>query len=96
VQQACAGNLIDADEVPDYQIEGRILDNYAPTTGNPRSIWTTVQGKVASGQTTRVVLNVTGTKIDIAALKTQFQKWPIDGLEEVVAVTATRIERIWP
>lgn len=32
-----------------------------------------MQGKVASGQTTRVVLNVTGTNIDIAALKTQFQ-----------------------
>ena len=49
-----------------------------------------------SGQTTRVVLNVTETKIDIAALRTQFQKWPIEGLEEVLAVTDTSIERIWP
>lgn len=55
-----------------------------------------MQLKVTSGQATRIVLNVTGTKIDIAALKTQFQKWPIDGLEEVLAVTDTTIERIWP
>jgi hypothetical protein len=36
----------------------KIFDNYAPTTSNPRSIWTTVQNKVVTEQARRIVLNL--------------------------------------
>ena len=81
---------------PDYKIEGRIFDNYAPTSSNVRHIWTTVKGKVESGQADRIVLNLTGTKVEIGAIQKQFADWPISGLQEVIAVTDAQVVKVWP
>jgi hypothetical protein len=76
----------------DYKVEGREMDCYAPN--NPaksvRGIWSEVKSKVETGQTKRVVINLSDWKGDIAALKKQFADWPIDGLEEVIITTPDR------
>ncbi|MBO4255392.1 hypothetical protein GRC12_16135 [Streptomyces griseorubiginosus] len=71
---------------PDFRIEGKVFDNYAPTAKNPRSIWTAVQKKVDAGQTDRVVLNLGDSDADLGALRSQFQSWPMNGLKEVMVI----------
>ncbi|MFJ3706824.1 putative T7SS-secreted protein [Streptomyces sp. NPDC090053] len=71
---------------PDFRIEGKVFDNYAPTAKNPRSIWSAVQRKVDSGQTQRVVLNLGDSSADLGALRSQFHDWPVGGLEEVTVI----------
>lgn len=43
---------------PDYKIDGKIYDNYAPSTSNPRNIWNEVEGKIMRGQTKNFVINL--------------------------------------
>jgi hypothetical protein len=71
---------------PDYTVNGVVHDNYAPETSNVRNIWTTVQEKVASGQTNNVVLNLTDSAADLGRLRDQFKNHPIDGLREIIVV----------
>ena len=71
---------------PDYRIEGKIFDNYAPSNSNPRNIWKEVGKKVSKGQADRIVLNLDDSAVGLDALRTQFAAWPIDGLQEVLVV----------
>ncbi|MFK0288714.1 hypothetical protein ACIQVL_50835 [Streptomyces sp. NPDC090499] len=71
---------------PDYRIEGRIFDNYAPKTGNPKSIATEIRGKVSEGQADRIVLNLSDSPVDTGALSERLQRWPIRGLKEVMVI----------
>jgi hypothetical protein len=71
---------------PDYRIEGKIFDNYAPTSSNVRNIWSNTGVKVSEEQTKRVVLNLRGSGADTSALTEQFKKYPIPGLEEVILI----------
>lgn len=81
---------------PDFRIEGRIFDNYAPTRSNPRSIWSEIQGKVTEGQTSRVVLNLDDSAASMDALRTQFTRWPIEGLDEVMVLRGGQVLRLFP
>jgi hypothetical protein len=69
---------------------------YAPTTANPRSIWTTAKGKVDSGQANRLVFNLDDSSVSLDALAKQFQGYPIPGLEEVLIVRNGNVSRFWP
>ncbi|MGW7408775.1 CdiA C-terminal domain-containing protein [Streptomyces sp. NPDC054833] len=71
---------------PDFRIEGKIFDNYAPTAKNPRSVWDAIGKKVEKGQTERAVLNLGDSDADLGALRSQFHDWPIDGLKEVIVI----------
>ncbi|MDQ1816775.1 hemagglutinin repeat-containing protein [Massilia sp. CCM 9210] len=73
---------------PDYRINGVIYDNYAPATSNTRSIWTTVDGKVQSGQANNIVVNLADSKVNMKALEEQFATYPIQGLQEVIVIDA--------
>ncbi|MET7380129.1 hypothetical protein ABZT08_15155 [Streptomyces sp. NPDC005526] len=82
---------------PDFRIEGKVFDNYAPTAKNPRSIWTAVQKKVDAGQTERVVLNLGDSDADLGALRSQFQNWPMGGLKEVMVIDrAGNVVHLYP
>ncbi|MEU4592268.1 MULTISPECIES: CdiA C-terminal domain-containing protein [Micromonospora] len=81
----------DPDKNPDYLIEGHVFDCYSPTASKPvRGIWSEVTHKVDEQQTQRVVLNLQDWRGDPAALRKQFDDWPIPGLKELVAVTPSR------
>ncbi|MEU4621330.1 hypothetical protein AB0G04_15310 [Actinoplanes sp. NPDC023801] len=72
---------------PDYLVEGRVFDCYAPKQGkSPYGIWRVAKEKVDDLQTQRVVLNLRDWRNDITDLQQQFTDWPIDNLKEVKAI----------
>lgn len=71
---------------PDYRIEGKVFDCYAPTTSKPRSIWATLEGKVKKGQAQRFILNLDGSAVDVEALSNQFRENTIVGLQEIIII----------
>ena len=71
---------------PDYRIDGKIFDNYAPKSGSPRSIWSHVKEKIDEEQTERVVLNLADSPVDLGAMRAQLHEWPINGLKEVISI----------
>lgn len=78
---------IPGDKNPDYRIEGRIFDNYAPgETTKPRNIASEIQKKVDRGQTDRVILNLTDSLVDLDAMRAQLHDWPIAGLKEIIVI----------
>ncbi len=81
---------------PDYRINGEIFDNMAPSTSSPRSIWTTAKGKVDSGQANRLVINLEDSAVSIDDLKTQFNDWPISGLQEVLVIRNGKVLHFFP
>ncbi|MER6300464.1 putative T7SS-secreted protein [Kitasatospora sp. NPDC001539] len=71
---------------PDYRVEGEVMDCYAPTAKNPRSIATGIQKKVDEGQADRIVLNLSDSDVDVGAMRKQLNDWPIEGLKEVTVI----------
>jgi hypothetical protein len=82
------GDTGDPGKEPDYVLEGHIFDCYSPNPSKAvRGIWSTVSGKVGDLQTQRVVVNLKDWRGDLAALRKQFDDWPIIRLKELTAVT---------
>ena len=83
---------------PSYRIEGKIFENYAPTTSAEiRGIWVTVKNKVMrKKQTRRVIINLDDSNVTLGQLTERFRDWPIRHLEEVVAIKAGKIHGIFP
>ncbi|MBI1930891.1 hypothetical protein HYR99_42420 [Candidatus Poribacteria bacterium] len=82
---------------PDYRIEGRIFDNYAPSTSRARNIWDSIRkDKVAKGQANRIILNLDDSTVTLADLRQQFHDWPMPGLKEVIVVRDGRVIPFWP
>jgi hypothetical protein len=71
---------------PDYLIENRVFDCYAPTNSKPRAIATTLEGKIKKGQAQRFILNLEDSNVDITALQQQFTQYPVAGLQEVIII----------
>jgi len=72
---------------PDYLVEGRVFDCYAPGhLTSVRNVWTEVKKKVLRRQTQRVVVNLQDWGGDLSALRTQFDDWPVEALKEVKVV----------
>ncbi len=80
---------------PDYRIEGKIFDNYAPTADKARNIWDGVRRKITDEQTERVVLNLDDSAVSLNALREQF-RYPIDGLLEVIVVKGGDVIPLFP
>ncbi len=88
---------------PDYRIDSgsgpEYYDNYAPTTSKIRNIGDTIQGKVASGQTDRVVVNLDDSPVTPEQLQTQLKEWtgPANpGLKEVLTIKNGQVIRVYP
>lgn len=79
-------NVAGTTKNPDYRVEGEVMDCYAPTAKNPRSIATGIQKKVDEGQADRIVLNLSDSEVDVAAMRKQLNDWPIEGLKEVTVI----------
>lgn len=86
-----AGDLGRPTSRPDYLIEGRVFDCYAPqATTSVRNVWTEVQKKVTRLQTQRVVVNLEDWRGDMSVLQKQFADWPIENVREVKLVMSDR------
>jgi hypothetical protein len=86
--RARTGDSGNPEKDPDYLLEDHVFDCYSPDEMKAvRGIASEVQRKVERGQTQRVVLDLRSWRGDYAALRKQFDDWPIAGLRELVAVT---------
>ncbi|MCV6547515.1 MAG: hypothetical protein OIF56_09575 [Cohaesibacter sp.] len=75
------------DKKPDFRINGKIYDNYAPTTDRVRNIWTYIlEEKIQEGQTKRVVLNLTDSPVTIAEVLQQFKQYPMEELLDLIII----------
>ena len=83
---------------PDYRIEGKIFDCYAPKTDNPRSIITHIADeKIGKKQTERIVLNLVDSDVKRHALRQTLKDAPIDGLKEIIVIDKyNNIIRLFP
>jgi hypothetical protein len=92
----------DAQRSPDFKIEGRTFDNYAPTTARPRNIWESlredkVDPRRGRPQATRIVLNLSDSAAELPELQAQFRNYLMPNLEEVIAITNEgEILHLWP
>ncbi len=73
---------------PDYRMEGKIFDNYAPTSADARNIAKEMEKKVNKLQADRIVLNLSDSPVDLAKMSAQLHDWPIQGLKEVKVIDA--------
>jgi hypothetical protein len=83
------GDTGDPAKEPDYLIEGRVFDCYAPGAGKTiRGVYGVVEEKVIEkAQTQRVVVHLEDWGDDVAGLRKQFKDWPMVNLKEVKAIT---------
>ncbi len=85
------------DKNPDFLIEGRVFDNYAPGAGtSPRNIWSSIRDKVKTKQAPRIVLNLDDSTVDLGALRKQFDDYPMPGLDEVIVIKDGAIIPFFP
>ncbi len=78
---------VDGPKNPDYKINGKVFDNYSPGANkSPRGIMSKIEDKIISGQTERIVLNLSDWKGNINDLIKQIKDWPIKGLKEIIAI----------
>lgn len=71
---------------PDFGIEGRTFDHYAPSTANARNVWSEMKAKVDKIQANRIVLDLSRYAGTREQLFEQFRKWKIGGLMEVLVL----------
>jgi hypothetical protein len=96
--RAATGDRGRPESNPDYLVEGRVFDCYAPReTTVVRNVWTEAGKKSHKRQSQRVVVNLQEWNGDLGALQQQFANWPIAGMKEVKAITKDRrIIDLWP
>ncbi|MFC5666913.1 putative T7SS-secreted protein [Kitasatospora misakiensis] len=71
---------------PDYRIEGEIFDCVSPSSRSARNVGSRIEEKVLEGQTSRIVVNLADSPVEVSALKAQLHDWPIEGLQEAVVI----------
>ncbi len=74
---------------PDFRIEGKIFDNYAPNTSNPRSIVDGINRKVGEGQADRIVLNLADSNVERFQLRQALVDWGSRNLREIILIDKT-------
>jgi hypothetical protein len=78
---------VEGGKKPDYAIEEKIFDCYAPKPQtNPRNVWDVVLDKIERKQTERVVMNLSDWEGKTDDLIQQFKDWEIPGLKEVIVI----------
>lgn len=88
LHQPPGGGELDPSTSPDYHIEGRIFDNYAPgPTKTPRStIKKFMDDKIRKGQTARMVIHLHDAVFTAPELEHELRAFPEPGLEEVIVI----------
>ena len=77
---------------PDFEIEGNVFDNYAPSANkSARGVWSEIRDKVSNPKTgakqaDRFVINMSDSKLSFDEMTKQFKDFPLDGLKEIILV----------
>jgi hypothetical protein len=89
--------VVEGSKNPDYKIEGRIFDCYAPSTSNARNIASHIEEfKVKSDQADRIVLNLDDSGVELNHLRNQLNNYPIQGLKEIIVLKNGEITPFFP
>ena len=89
-------NVLGTRKKPDYKIEGKVFDCYAPNKSSPRAIWSSVSEKIEQKQTQRIILNLDNSSVSTQALRDQFSQYPIPNLEEIIIIKQGQIVHFLP
>lgn len=82
---------------PDFEIEGKFFDNYAPSgKATTARIDSELRKKIGKGQAERFVLNLDDASVSIADMKKQLEKFPIQGLKEIIIVKGGKAIPFYP
>jgi len=82
---------------PDYLIDGKIFDNYAPITDNLRTIRDTIVKKIERKQTKNIILNLRDSKLTKLDIEILLMNDSVEGLEELWIVDRSgRIQYVFP
>lgn len=87
---------------PDFEIEGKVFDNYAPSANKPaRGIWAELRDKIidpktGAKQADRFVVNMNDSKLTIEQLKQQFKDFPLPGLNEIIIIKDGKVVPFFP
>ncbi|MEG5145350.1 hypothetical protein QUB27_21635 [Microcoleus sp. AT8-B6] len=71
---------------PDYKIEGRIFDCYAPITSDPNKIISALKDKIVKGQADRFILNLDDSKVSLADILVHLNRYPAPSIREIIVV----------
>ncbi len=88
--------IVSGSRNPDYKIEARIFDCYAPTTSSPSRIIATLKQKVVSGQSDRFILNLDDTQVSLADIQANLTQYPQTEIEEIIIVRGGTILHFFP
>lgn len=83
-------------ENPDYRIEGRIFDCYAPSNPKAYNIAESIRLKVERGQTQRIILYLDDSEVLLEELRQQLNSNPIAALREIIVLKSGEIIEFFP
>ncbi|MEG3847167.1 hypothetical protein QT971_31645, partial [Microcoleus sp. herbarium19] len=88
--------IVSGSRNPDYKIEGRIFDCYAPTTSSPNKIIATLKQKVVNGQSDRFILNLDDTQVSLSDIQAHLNQYPAPNIREITVVRGGTILQFLP
>jgi hypothetical protein len=81
---------------PDYRIEGKYFDCYAPSTDNLTTIRKHLSGKVKEHQADRIILNLDDCPRSMPEIRSILERRPIAGLNEILVIQNGNIVQFYP
>ncbi|MFY1698024.1 MULTISPECIES: hypothetical protein [unclassified Solwaraspora] len=81
---------------PDYLLEGRYFDCYAPTTEKISEIRKMISRKIKKGQAERIVLSLDDSPVELDDIRQILHRKPVSGLCEVLAIRRNRVIALYP
>ena len=80
---------------PDFEVEGKIFDNYAPKSAKLEHISEQIAKKMPK-QAQRIVLNLDDCPLSVQAIEEYLQTNRISNLKEVITIRQGNIQHIYP
>ncbi len=97
VKQLPANSKIQGKKNPDFEIEGKTFDNYAPAnSATTARIDSALRKKIDGGQTDRFVLNLNDSKVSLEEMRQQLEKFPIKDLKEIIVIKDGKVIPFYP
>lgn len=81
---------------PDFIIEGKWWDCYAPTSAIPKNVRKAMHKKVKDEQADRIILDLTDSELPPDALRQKLTQDPISGLKEIKIVRDGTVIDFYP
>ena len=86
---------------PDFEIEGKVFDNFAPSTSSARNIATVLSEKILDPKTglkqaDRFVLNLNDSAVTLEQMEKQLKNFPVKDLKELIIIKNGKVIPFFP